>query len=101
MRQPRAIDLFIFSYSFPFEALHDVVVGRYYVDNEILAFCHLRHMRVVDLSNLHSYHQGVVNSGSKQQVLSPKDFYYNRGLLSSIDSRVMYLLSSYYIAEST
>ena len=97
MRQSRAIDLFVFSHSFPFESLHDVVVGRYFVDNEILAFCHLRQMRVVDLSNLYSYHQGTVNSSRKRIALSHKDFYFNQALLSSNDLSVMRLMSSLYV----
>lgn len=75
------IDLFVFSHSYPFEKLQNVVVGRYYVDSEIMLRSHVNHFKVVDLSNLYSIHQGMVASGNKKKKLSYLDFYYNRGLM--------------------
>ena len=76
-----AIDLFVFSHSYPFEKLQKVVVGRYFVDSEILLQSHVSHFKVVDLSNLISIHQGMTASGSKKKSLSGSDFFYNRRVM--------------------
>ncbi len=96
LRSPKAIDLFVFRRSFPFEDLHEVVVGRDWVDSEILVFCHLRHMIVVDLSNLRSFHQGTIGAGNKRGRISASDFNYNSGLLVTKNLSTISLSSTYY-----
>ena len=54
-----SIDLFIFSYDFPFENMKDVVIGRYYVDNYIMIFCHNLSIPIADLTEIPSFHQGL------------------------------------------
>ena len=96
LRSPRAIDLFVFSRSFPFEELHEVVVGRYWVDNEILVYCHLSNKSVVDLSNLRSFHQGTIHSGNKRGMISASDFNYNSGFLVTKNLSTISLSSTNY-----
>lgn len=96
LRIPRAIDLFVFSRSFPFEKMHEVVVGRWWVDNDIMVFCHLSHKIVVDLSNLKSYHQGAIDSESKKSVIKTPNFSYNYRFLASTKLNAISLSSMYY-----
>ena len=95
-RNPRAIDLFVFSRLFPFEDLHEVVVGRYWVDNEILVYCHLSNKSIVDLSSLRSYHQGIIEYRNKVKQISSIDFNYNSGFLMTKNPTTISLSSTYY-----
>lgn len=76
--------------------MHEVVVGRWWVDNDIVVFCHLSHKIVVDLSNLKSYHQGAIDSESKKSVIKTPNFSYNYRFLASTKLNAISLSSMYY-----
>ena len=96
-RAEDAIDLFIFSNNYPFENIKEVVVGRYWIDSAIIEYSHLHSMPVVDISNLHSFHQGMDRSGYYRKFQSANDFYYNRDIMGSFNRNDTYLTSSHYV----
>lgn len=95
-----AIDLFVFDGQYPFEELNSVVVGRFYVDSEVMRYSHVHQMPIVDLSFLQSFHQGLTVSNELKGVVDPQNLEYNRPLLGSFDVNDTVLSSSYYVMWS-
>ena len=95
-----AIDLFVFDGQYPFEELNSVVVGRFYVDSEVMRYSHVHQMPIVDLSFLQSFHQGLTVSNELKGVVDPQNLEYNRPLLGSFDVNDTVLSSSYFVMWS-
>ena len=95
-----AIDLFVFDGQYPFEELNNVVVGRFYVDSEVMRYSHVYQMPVADPSFLQSFHQGLTVSNELKGVVDPQNLEYNRPLLGSFDVNDTVLSSSYFVMWS-
>ena len=67
--------MFVFPYSFPFESLAPVVVGRWHVDYGILHFSHKQKHNIVDLTLLMSAHQGSESARRYKFEVAEDDFF--------------------------
>ena len=89
--------MFVFPYSFPFESLAPVVVGRWHVDYGILHFSHKRKFNVVDLTLLISAHQGIDSSGNHRSEMTEDDFLWNFQFYNSHDKSSGLLTSNFFV----
>ena len=90
--------MFVFPYSYPFESLPPVVVGRWFIDNVILYFSHQHKHAVVDVTLLISAHQGTSSSGGYKRKVARKDFYWNyKYLYNKTPSSYGHLTSNYLV----
>ena len=90
--------MFVFPYSYPFESLPPVVVGRYLVDSAIMLLSHKREYTVVDLTLLISAHQGTDSSSSFLSKVTRDNFLWNAHFVTGAAGQLMYgILSSNYL----
>ena len=53
------------------------VIGRLRIDPLVLKVAKSNHMKMVDLSAIPSFHQGMTDARNKEHMLKPDDYYYN------------------------
>ena len=53
------------------------MIGRLRIDPLVLKVAKSNHMKMVDLSAIPSFHQGMTDARNKKNVLKPDDYYYN------------------------
>ena len=87
----------MFPYSYPFESLPPVVVGRWHVDYAVLYFSHQHKHTVIDVTLLISAHQGTSSSGGYKRKVARKDFYWNYKYLYNKTPSSYGHLTSYYL----
>ena len=86
----------MFPYSFPFESLAPVVVGRCRIDNGILIFSHKHNYDVVDLTLIASAHQGTDSWRKYKSKMTKDNFLWNYHFIDSIDFSGL-LTSNYFV----
>lgn len=74
-----------------------MVVGRYRIDSAILYLSHMKHMTIVDLSNIKSIHQGMEASGAKKALLQREDWFWNHRVVGDAISGSSGHLSANYV----
>ena len=89
--------MFVFPYSYPFESLAPLVVGRVLIDNYILYFSHQREHSVVDLTLLASAHQGRDRSFNHKRQLKRSNFFWNERYFDYTAEDSFGLLTSNYL----
>ena len=76
------------------------VIGRPRIDPLVLKIAKSNHMKMVDLSAIPSFHQGMTDARNKEHMLKPDDYYYNlRFIRYSEEGRLLanYRVYDYYI----
>ena len=53
------------------------MIGRPRIDPLVLKIAKSNHMKMVDLSAIPSFHQGMTDARNKEYMLKPDDYYYN------------------------
>ena len=53
------------------------MIGRLRIDPLVLKVAKSNHMKMVDLSAIPSFHQGMTDARNKEHMLKPDDYYYN------------------------
>ena len=87
----------MFPYSFPFESLAPVVVGRWHIDYGILHFSHKHNYDVVDLTLIPSAHQGTDSAGNYRSRMTEDNHLYNFQFFDSNDKSSGLLTSNYFV----
>ena len=87
----------MFPYSFPFESLAPVVVGRCRIDNGILIFSHKHNYDVVDLTLIASAHQGTDSAAKYISRMTENNLLYNFQFFDSNDKSSGLLTSNYFV----
>ena len=84
----------MFPYSYPFESLPPVVVGRWHVDYAVLYFSHQHKHTVIDVTLLISAHQGTSSSSSYRRRVAGENFYWNYKFFGRSATKSQGILSS-------